>query len=101
MNTLKIQKRKRLIIIKMNNIYRCIIADNNPKNTEIIYYENTRVIIIFWKLSSYLGSLIYDVIMGGDYTSPKPSIDLVNLVTHQPTQFLERLHMPDMLEPRI
>lgn len=35
--TLKIKNK--ITVIKMNNIYICIIVDNNPKNTEIIYWK--------------------------------------------------------------
>lgn len=77
----------------MNNIHRCIIADNNPKNIEIIYCENIRMSRVFWKLSSYLGSSIYDIITGGGYTSPKPSVGLAGSVTHQSIYIIEYLHV--------
>lgn len=51
----------------MNNTYRCIVVENNPQNTEIVYQENIWVIIIFLEfifLFQFL-DMWYSIMIGG------------------------------------
>lgn len=46
---------KKSVIIKMNNVYGCLTGDNNPRNSEIIYWENIKVMKIWREVIFFFG----------------------------------------------
>lgn len=66
----------------MNNIYRCIIADNSPVNTwDYVLRKYQGDYIYFLSYLIWVSEMYYNYRLS--YTSSKPSIGLVILATHQ------------------